>query len=242
MRTIRIYQPGPYVIGHNVELSTAASQHVAVVLRMQPGELLTLFCGDNREFSATITAIHKKKVVVHINHIADVNRESPCALHLAQAISKGERMEIVIQKAVELGVASITPLLTAHCVVRLDADRQAKKHAQWQNIAIAACEQSGRNQLPMIHPICALDTYLQQCTAITKLVLHPSTTKSWRDYSFTTGDIALLIGPEGGLSDDEVALATSQQFYPLSLGPRILRTETAAIAALSVLQATAGDF
>ena len=241
MRTIRIYQTGPYDTGCAVELTTTASQHVGVVLRMQPGEQLTLFCGDNREFSATISTVHKKKVVVMINEVQVVSRESPRSIHLAQAISKGERMELVIQKAVELGAASITPILTTHCVVRLDAERLAKKQAQWQAIAIAACEQCGRNQLPIIHFACSLDTYLQQCQALTKLVLHPATTTSWRDYPFTNGDIALLIGPEGGLSNEEVDLAKAMQFQPVCLGPRILRTETAAIAMISVIQAISGD-
>ena len=241
MRTIRIYEPGPYEQGETFELSSAASQHVGVVLRMQPGDALTLFCGDNREFSATIMAVNKKKVTVTIQDIQFVNRESPRAIHLGQAISKGERMELVIQKAVELGVSSITPLLTTHCVVRLDAARLAKKQAQWQAIAIAACEQSGRNHLPIIHPACSLEDFVRQCIAATKVVLHPNTAKSWREYTFPDGDIALLIGPEGGLSDDEVSLAIATQFQPLCLGPRILRTETAAIAALSLIQAISGD-
>ncbi len=241
MRTVRIYQPGPYETGDSIELAAAASLHVGVVLRMQPGETLTLFCGDNREFAATITAVYKKIVVVTIDSVHMVNRESPCSIHLAQAISKGERMELVVQKAVELGVASITPLLTTYCVVRLDAERMAKKQLQWQAIAIAACEQSGRNQLPIIHQACSLDAYVQQCQAQTKLVLHPNAAKSWRDYTLTHHDIALLIGPEGGLHEDEVALAKTRQFQPLSLGPRILRTETAAIAAISMIQAIGGD-
>ena len=242
MRTVRIYQPGPYERGQTLELSDNAGQHVGVVLRMQPGAQLTLFCGDNREFPATIVTVHKKKVTVMINEEHAINRESPRPIHLAQAISKGERMEFVIQKAVELGVASITPILTTRCVVRLDAERLAKKHAQWQAIAVAACEQSGRNQLPTIHPACSLTTYVESCKAKAKFVLHPSLAGSWRDYTLTSGDVALLIGPEGGLSEDEVNLATALQFQPLCLGPRILRTETAAIAALSVLQATIGDF
>jgi len=242
VRIIRIYQPGLYESGQTIELSATAGQHVGIVLRMQPGEQLTLFCGDNREFPATIAFVHKRKVMVTINGEHAVNRESPRAIHLAQAISKGERMEFVIQKAVELGVTSITPLLTDHCVVRLDAERLSKKHIQWQSIAIAACEQSGRNQLPIIHQACSLDTYLGQCQAKTRLVLHPSAASSWRDYSMTLGEIALLIGPEGGLSDHEVGQAKTSLFQPLCLGPRILRTETAAIAALCVLQATIGDF
>ena len=241
MKKVRIYQSGNYTTGHTIELSPTASQHVGIVLRMQAGDPLTLFCGDNREFSATITAVHKKKVMVVIHDVHTVNRESPRAIHLAQAISKGERMELVIQKAVELGVASITPLFTSRCVVRLDAERLAKKQLQWQAIAIAACEQSGRNTLPTIHPACPLDIYLPQAHASLKLVLHPNLNKSWRDYHFPEGDIALLIGPEGGLSEDEVHMATSHHFQPLCLGPRILRTETAAIAALSMLQAISGD-
>jgi 16S rRNA (uracil1498-N3)-methyltransferase len=241
VRSVRIYQAGEYTVGHLIELSATASQHVGVVLRMQVGAPLTLFCGDNREFSATIVSISKKKVVVQINAVADVPRESSRAIHLVQAISKGERMEMVIQKAVELGVASITPLLSAHCVVRWDAERQEKKQAQWKSIAISACEQSGRNQLPVFHDICSFDSYLETRQAETQLILHPYTEKSWRDYTFARGDIALIIGPEGGWSDEEIRRATSKHCYPLRLGPRVLRTETAAIAALSVLQAVAGD-
>lgn len=241
MRTIRIYQPGHYAVGERITLTETAGQHVGVVLRMQPNETLILFCGDNREFYATILSVHKKKVMVTITAVCDVNRESPRAIHLAQAISKGDRMEWVMQKAVELGVTSITPLLTEHCVVRLDAERLAKKQAQWQAIAIAACEQSGRNQVPIVHPACSLDVYLHACDATIKLVLHPQAASSWRDYTSIAGDIALLIGPEGGLSEEEIEHAHAHAFQSLCLGPRVLRTETAAITALSVLQAVAGD-
>ncbi len=241
MRTIRIYQPGQYAVGESLELSDAQSLHVGVVLRMQPHDALVLFCGDNREFSAHITHVQKKKVVVMITAVHDINKESPCTIHLAQAISKGDRMEWVIQKAVELGVSSITPLLTERCVVRLDEHRLLKKQQQWSAIAIAACEQSGRNQLPSINKACSLEDYLVTCSAAIKLVLYPDATKTWRNYSFAQADIALLIGPEGGLSEDEVRCAHRHDFQSLSLGPRVLRTETAAITALSVLQATAGD-
>lgn len=241
MRTIRIYQPGHYEKGDVITLSDAAGQHVGVVLRMQAGDPLTLFCGDNREFSATILVAHKKKVSVIINRVDAISRESPQAIHLAQAISKGDRMEMVIQKAVELGVSSITPLYTAHCVVRLDAARLSKKHAQWKAIAVAACEQSGRNQLPIIHELCSLDAYLAASFEKLKFILDPVASKSCRDYPMIAGDIALLIGPEGGLSDDEVSRAIMADFKPLRLGPRVLRTETAAITALSVLQAMRGD-
>lgn len=241
MRTVRIYQPGPYDKGHQVELSATASQHVGVVLRMQVGDPLCLFCGDNREFKARIIAVQKKKVVVSIDDVAPVSRESPLSIHLAQGISKGDRMEWVIQKAVELGVQQITPLMTTHCVVRLDSDRLNKKLAQWQAIAIAAAEQSGRNQLTIIHPARTLDAYIQDCGATTKRILDPNATQSWRNHTDTKGDIALIIGPEGGFSEAEIIRAQDFGFEPLSLGPRILRTETAAIAALSMIQGTDGD-
>lgn len=240
-RTVRIYQAGPYDAGQVIELSAAASQHVHLVLRMSVGEELILFCGDNREFAARIASIEKKKVMVQLNAVSMVNRESPRQIHLGQAISKGERMEWVVQKAVELGVSSITPLLTLRSVVRLDAERLAKKVAQWQAIAIAACEQSGRNHVPMIHLPCPLSHYLEQCQAANKCLLHPYEAKSWRESVLSEGDIALLIGPEGGFSEAEVELAKQYQFQSLSLGPRILRTETATLAALSILQATRGD-
>lgn len=241
MRETRIYQPGTYQTGQSLELSADGSHHVAVVLRLQPGDKLIVFCGDNQEFESVITAVHKKKVTVTLLSARTVNRESSCRIHLAQAISKGERMEFVIQKAVELGVASIKPLITARSVVKLDAERMKKKISQWQSIAIAACEQSGRNQLVLIEPIMLLKNYLPQIKAPIKFVLDPRSPQTWRDYAFDHTDIALLIGPEGGFSLEEIHEITSHEFHPLCLGPRILRTETAAIAALSILQAMGGD-
>lgn len=241
MRTVRIYQPGPYRCGQEFELSAETAQHVSVVLRMQPGQQIILFCGDNREFDATITSVHKKKVLVSVLTERNVNRESPRIIHLAQAISKGERMEFVVQKAVELGVTSIRPLTTARSVVKLDKERMEKKLAQWQAIAVSACEQSGRNQIPVITSILSLDDYLQKEQASLKFVLYPEAAKTWRDYNFAQADIALLIGPEGGFNQEEIEHIFSFNFSPLCLGPRVLRTETAAIAAISVLQAIGGD-
>lgn len=241
MRRVRIYQSGNYQCGQCFELSLEASQHVGTVLRMRVGESLILFCGDNREFTATISDVRKKYVTVMINSVSEVNNESPLQLHLAQAISKGERMELVMQKAVELGVNRITPIVTERCVVKLDKERMARKLHQWQSIVISACEQSGRNMVPKVEQPVDLITYLRDVRTGLKLVLHPNTHKTWRDYSLQLKDIALLVGPEGGLSDDEVCLACEQGFQPLALGPRILRTETAAITVLSVLQAVGGD-
>lgn len=241
MRDIRIYQPGSYRPGDTIQLSEDAGQHVSIVLRMQAGEPLTLFCGDNREFQALITSAHKKKVSVEIRSEQPVNRESPRAIHLAQAVSKGDRMDLVVQKAVELGVASITPILTERCAVKLKEDRLEKKIAQWQAIAVAACEQSGRNVVPRVYPALTLESWLQSERPALNFVLYPSAGKSWRDYTLGDADMGLVIGPEGGLSQAEIERLFAHNFAPLSLGPRILRTETAAIVALSVLQAVGGD-
>lgn len=241
MREIRIYQPGEYGLNDTVELSPEAGQHVGVVLRMQPGARLTLFCGNNREFEAAISSVHKKKVSVKISGVKEISRESPRKIHLAQAISKGDRMEMVVQKAVELGVASITPLITARCVIKMDADRLEKKRAQWEAIAISACEQSGRNIIPAIHTGISMQEYLKKERPSLNFVLSPQATKNWREVEFGKAEIGLLIGPEGGLTHDEIELLAQYQFLPLQLGPRILRTETAALAGLTVLQAICGD-
>lgn len=241
MRSIRIFQEGPFEAGQITSLTPEAGQHVGVVLRMQPDDTLILFCGDNHEYQARITEVHKKRVTVIITAVSFVNRESPRAIHLAQAISKGDRMEWVIQKAVELGVARITPLITAHCAVRLDDARLIKKQLQWQAIAVAACEQCGRNKVPMIAPTVQFDPFIQHCQSPLKLILHPTASMSWHNMPSSEGEVTLLIGPEGGLSNDEIKRAEAQQFNVLLLGPRILRTETAAIAALSILQARLGD-
>ena len=241
MKEIRIYQSGDYEVGQLLALSAQASQHVGVVLRMKAGESITLFCGDDREFVALIDEVKKKQVFVRIHSVINVSRESPLTIHLAQAISKGDRMDFVMQKAVELGVTSIIPIKSQRCVVSMNKERMAKKVQQWQAIVISACEQSGRNKVPIVHQPLDLEQYLHEAQGQLKLVLNPKATNSWRDYIGIQGDILLLIGPEGGLSDDEIKHAVTSGFQSLSLGPRILRTETAAITALSVLQAVAGD-
>lgn len=242
----RIYQAGTLTSMDSIQLSASASHHISSVLRMKPGEKLMVFCGDNREFDAEITAIHKKLVYVSLLTEKKITRESPCFIHLVQAISKGDRMDFVIQKAVELGVFSITPLMTARSVVRLDKIRMEKKIAQWQAIAIAACEQSGRNQLPRINAILTLPEYLKTASLkkpdpLVKFVLHPWASKSWRDYTIKENNIALLVGPEGGFNEEEMESIVSSGFASLRLGPRVLRTETAALTALGVLQAVWGD-
>jgi len=242
MRTTRIYQPGQFAVGETITLSPEASHHVAVVLRMRVGERICLFCGDNRAYEAEIQDNHKKRVTLRLLSLELLNRESPLRLHLVQAVSKGQRMETVVQKAVELGVASITPVISAHCAVKLNDELMSKKCQQWQAVAISACEQSGRNTLPLIHPMINLSDYLKQKPAFPHFVLDPEASTNWRAYGGEGKmEMGLLIGPEGGLSEDEMRLLLAQNFLPLRLGPRVLRTETAAIVALSVLQAVFCD-
>ena len=242
MRTVRIYQSGTYALHDLVELSEPASHHVIRVLRMRTSESLVLFCGDNQEFSALITSIKKHHVTVRIEGVQSIDRESPCVIHLAQGIAKKEHMPFIIQKAVELGVASITPLFTQRTAIKHNPKQLAKKHAQWESIAIGACEQSGRNKLPPIHLPCHLTTYLERCITPNKYFLDPKADTSWLDFSGqAAGEITLLIGPEGGLNPQEISEAKALNFQGISLGPRILRTETATLTALSVLQALRGD-
>ncbi len=241
MKVVRIFQSGLFLPGDTVQLSHESAHHVARVLKMSVGDAITLFNGQNHESRGEISSIDKKNVSVCIESSAEVSRESPKPIHLAQCLSKGERMEWVIQKSVELGIASITPVISERVVVRLDAKRMEKKQKQWEAIAIAACEQCGRNQIPIIYPPTSFENYLQQCQAVIKLILEPNSRHNWRAFDFSAKDIALLIGPEGGFSQNEVALARKHAFQALCLGPRVLRTETAAIAAISILQAVIGD-
>lgn len=240
MKNVRIYQTGDYEIGDVVTLSPSAAQHVGLVLRMTVGEQITLFPGNNSEYTATLCELQKKIIKARIENRSSVNRESPRTIHLAQAIAKGEKMEWVIQKAVELGVSSITPLLTERCVVRLDQERLLKKQQQWQAIAIAACEQCGRNIVPTIYASVSLERYLDTCTADYQLILSPLATTSWPTITNASAEIALLIGPEGGFTEQEIQ-NYRQQTHTVRLGPRILRTETAALTALSILQMRYGD-
>lgn len=171
-----------------------------------------------------------------------VSTESPLSLHLLQAVSKGERMDLVIQKAVELGVREITPVLTERCVVRLKGSRAEKRHRHWREIIINACEQCGRNRLPLLHHITPVEKVLDEPSGGLKLVLDPSAASSIGALaSPRDGEVHLLIGPEGGLSDWELDQATLHGFTAVRLGPRILRTETAALASLSALQVLWGD-
>lgn len=241
MRTIRLYQPGDYQVPDIVQLNENAAHHAIVVLRLKPGSHVTLFNGFNEEFDGTIVEINKKGVKVGLIGQNKINRESPCLIHLGQAIIKGDRMEWLLQKAVELGVGQITPLTSDHIAVNYDQKRMAKKIKQWQGIIISACEQCGRNQLPLLNPIQPTSVWLKQPHANPIILLPGATTAIRQTLPLTQSNLTLAIGPEGGWSDHEESLALSNQWHAMSLGPRILRAETAALCALSLLQGTFGD-
>ncbi|MDX1467394.1 MAG: 16S rRNA (uracil(1498)-N(3))-methyltransferase, partial [Halomonas sp.] len=182
----------------------------------------------------------RKRVVARLEAVEPGRGESPLAVHLGQAISKGDRMDYAIQKAVELGVATITPLYTEHGDVRLKGERAAKKLAHWQAVAASACEQCGRATLPPVHAPMGLGEWLAARDEALRLVLHPGTAGAL-EQAEAPASVAVLIGPEGGLAEAEVEAARTSGFAPLSLGPRVLRTETAPVVALSLLQARFGD-
>lgn len=242
MKIIRIYSQGTIKIGENFLLDEGAKKHVGIVLRMKQGENITIFQGNGKEYDAVIDNISKKEISVNILSEKIINNDSPINITLAQAISKGDRMDMVMQKATELGVCRIVPIITERCVVRIDKARMKKKIAQWEKIVISACEQSGRTTIPIVTNPKTFDNYINECHDALKLVLTLSSNKSWREFrSQSLSSLSLLIGPEGGLSQNEIDTAVRKGFRELSLGPRTLRTETAAISAISILQSVFGD-
>jgi len=220
------------------------AHHAARVLRLREGELVLLFDGRGGEHEAHLSFPARGRVVAEIGDRRDVERESPLAVTLVQGVSSGEKMDFTIQKAVELGVAAIQPILTAKSVVRLSAEREAKKLAHWKRITIAACEQCGRNRLPEVREAMSVETYCREpAPAALRLLLSPegnSGLKSLQDRIQHT--VSLAVGPEAGFSAAEEQLLARAGFVAVRLGRRILRTETAALAALAALNALAGDF
>lgn len=242
MRIPRIYHPEPLKGKALCILDDDAANHVGRVLRMQEGEALILFDGSNHTFEATIQQLTKKQITVAIHSSQLDDRESPLPIHLGQVISRGDRMEFTIQKSVELGVTTITPLWSERCGVKLDGERQDKKIQQWQKIAIAACEQCGRNIIPEIRPIMKLADWCKEQDAMLKLNLHPRAEHTLKSLPHIPAEgVRLLIGSEGGLSTEEIAMTEQEGFTEVLLGKRILRTETASLATISALQILYGD-
>ncbi len=241
MRIPRIYHPQTINGLGTISLSDDAAGHVGRVLRMTTGQDVLLFDGSGAEFPATINEVSKKNVTVEVKERIERSIESSLNLHLGQVISRGDKMEFTIQKAVELGVNTITPLISERCGVKLNAERFEKKLQQWQKIVIAACEQCGRNVVPEVRPLMQLEQWCAEDYDGLKLNLHPRAKYSINTLPEPVNKVRLLIGPEGGLSDEEIQMTEQYQFEETLLGPRVLRTETAGLAAITALQVRFGD-
>lgn len=241
MRVPRFYQPTPLIVDTLISLDDNCVQHIARVLRMKPNEAIILFNGDGCEYTGNLVEVEKRRVSVQITTCNTPARISPLNIQVGQSISRGDRMDYAIQKTTELGMNTLTPLISDRCEVKLKADRLEKKQQQWQQLAISACEQSLRTNIPNINNPTTLDEWITNCDAQVKLVLHHHSVKPLGDYE-KPASVALLVGPEGGLTQREVDLAISHGFQPVTFGPRVMRTETAPVAALSVLQYLWGDF
>jgi 16S rRNA (uracil1498-N3)-methyltransferase len=241
MRLNRVHVEVPVGGRVQVDLHGTAANHVSRVLRLRAGDPLILFDDAGGEYTATVVSLSRHMVRVSVGEYLTTDRESPLHVTLAQGISRGERMDVVVQKATELGVKRIVPVLAERTVVRLNDAQAANRLRHWRAISVAACEQCGRNRLPEITPPMSLQAFLvSDLPDGLRLLLQPEGGLRARDLSPATA-ATLLIGPEGGLSDAERTAALAAQFRGLSLGPRILRTETAALAALAVIQQRLGD-
>jgi 16S rRNA (uracil1498-N3)-methyltransferase len=242
MRLTRVYVDAALEPGALIGLSGTAAGHITRVLRLRTGAAVTLFNGRGGEYCASIERVRGSEVTVAVGQHQAVERESPFPLTLAQGITRGERMDLVVQKATELGVSRLVPVLTERSVVRLDEEQSDRKSSHWRAIAIAACEQCGRNRLPEVALPAQLREFLRQPPGESvRLLLSPSATRRVEDVPRLASSVTVLIGPEGGLSDEEQSAAEAAGFTEVNLGPRVLRTETAAIAALTLLQREFGD-
>ncbi|MGM0480927.1 MAG: 16S rRNA (uracil(1498)-N(3))-methyltransferase [Pseudomonadota bacterium] len=244
MRIPRVFHPESLHEDMTISLPGDSVQHLIKVLRMTDDQAITLFNGDGRDYHAILTAVTKRSAAARIQSVSDNPSESPAWIHLGQVISRGDRMDFVLQKTVELGVSELTPLFSERCGVKLSGERLQKKQQQWQKIVIAACEQSGRSTVPSVNQPVQLEQFVAQPGDGLKLTLDPFAEIPLSELVSHHGDarqLRLLIGPEGGFSAAEVTLADQHNYQPMRLGPRILRTETAALTALSVLQYQLGD-
>ncbi|HUN71475.1 MAG TPA: 16S rRNA (uracil(1498)-N(3))-methyltransferase [Steroidobacteraceae bacterium] len=243
MRLTRVHVTGPLSPNQRHTIEGDAANHISRVLRLEIGDPLTVFDGRGGEYAARIEAFSKGAVIVELRDPAAVSRESPLSLTLAQGVSRGERMDWVVQKATELGVTRIVPVMTERTMVRLQEAKQVeRKLAHWQGIAVAACEQSGRDRLPDIAAPIGLEHFLRDADAgATRLLLSPTGRQRVSELQAPHRKIVVLIGPEGGLAEGEQQAAIAVGFIAVRMGPRILRTETAAIAALTLLQHQFGD-
>jgi len=244
MANLRFYTNNPLALGVTIQLSESAAAHATRSLRLNVGDSAVVFNGDSFDYACDLTSIHKNTVFAIITAAHQVSNESPLNITLLQAISSGDRMDFTIQKAVELGVTKIQPISSQRSVVKLSAERAEKRTEHWQNIAISACEQSGRAVMPQV----AAPMSLQQWLAAnlqgntTRLLLNPVGAMRLAELAKPSDETQLLIGAEGGLAQFEIDLAANHGFQSIVLGPRILRTETAALTTISAMQTLWGDF
>jgi len=242
MRISRLFIDAPLHSGSQVELDAEQLNYVLRVLRLKPGYELIVFNGEGGEYSAEVTELHKRAGILSINAFHDIDIESSLSITLIQGVSRGERMDLTLQKATELGVDRIQPVFSEHCTVNLDGKRLEKRHSHWQGVVRSACEQSGRNKLPQLELAVSLNDYLNSATNNLCLLLDPLAETSLKNLPVPDSNIQLLVGPEGGFSEQERQNAYKNGYQGIQLGPRVLRTETAAIAAISAIQVLWGDF
>jgi 16S rRNA (uracil1498-N3)-methyltransferase len=236
----RLYCAEGLALGAIVKLSEAAFRHVAA-LRLSEGDVVTLFAGDGDEYPAELIELSKRAAVCKIIERRAVDRESPVAITLVQGVCAADRMDLLVQKGTELGVHAIQPVITSRTVIRLSHERQERRHQHWINVALAACEQCGRNRIPTIDPTLKLEDWIATGpTAEAKIILSPQGSTRLTEMPRSASAI-VAIGPEGGLTQDEHALLMSRGFTPVRFGPRIMRTETAPLAVIAALQALWGD-
>jgi 16S rRNA (uracil1498-N3)-methyltransferase len=243
MRSIRIHVDMPLASGQAFTLPAQAGEHVARVLRMEVGAPVVLFSGeDGMEFDATLASVGKREVVANVGAGRAVHNESPLALTLVQGVARGEKMDLIVQKATELGIARIVPILTERSEVKLDAARGEKRLLHWRAVAASACEQSGRARVPRVDAAVPMATWLASLEddGAMRLALLPEGTRRPGELQLA-GPALLAIGPEGGFGERDRAALAAHGFTGLRLGPRILRTETAGLAAIAALQALYGD-
>ena len=241
VRITRIYVNEPICEGKELELSGSAAKHIVRVLRLKQDDTLIVFDGQDHQANARITSISEGKVNILPESVIRLSLSSPLHITLAQGISRGERMDLTIQKSVELGVAHIQPLFTERCMVQLSGQRLEKRMRHWQGIIINACEQCGRNDLPALSPPLKLDAYVEKFSDELGLLLSPHAMMTLQSVQSPPRNVTLLIGPEGGLSEAEHLLAQEKGFRSIKMGPRVLRTETAALASITSMQLLWGD-
>ena len=237
----RFYLPTALAPHTTLNLPDNIIRHIHV-LRLNAGDSITLFNGTGNDFVATLQEIGKRHAQCHIHAQRQPENESPLAITLVQAISSGERMDFTLQKSVELGVHAIQPMISERCVVRLSGDRAEKRVQRWQDIVIAACEQSGRSIVPTVQPIVSFADYLRQMPPELHLMMSLRRAQALRDIAPVPQTLRLMIGPEGGWTPAEEQAALAAGVQTITLGKRVLRTETAAMAAMAAMQVLWGDF